>query len=86
MCLVASLFERSRQKKAAEKAQKRMEQAQAAAQASARAEREQMAANQAAEAQTVDVGETTSMSHAQRLHGVSSTFLASKGQNENLGD
>lgn len=86
MCLISSLIEQRKQKKAAKKAQKQAKAAQANAQAAATAEKNIQQAQTAAEAQTVDVGETTDMSNARRLHGVGGTYLASRQQNVSLGE
>lgn len=86
MCLIASLMEQRKQKKAAEKARKQARAAQANAQAAAASEKNVQQAQAAAEAQTVDVGETADMSNARRLHGVGGTYLASRQRNVSLGE
>ena len=86
MCMIASLMEQRKQKKAADKARRQAKAAQANAQAAATAEKNIAQAQAAAEAQTVDTGYTGDMSAAQRLHGVGSTYLASRQMNSSLGD
>lgn len=80
MCLISSIYEARKQKKAADKAQKQAKAAAANAQARAEGERNIASAQEAAEQQTLDAGDTSELSAAKRRHGVSSTYL-----NQSLG-
>lgn len=75
MCLIASLYEQRKQKKAAEKAHRQAKAASANSQARADAEKTIASAQEAAEAQTIDAPETSDLSNAMRRRGVSSTYL-----------
>ena len=86
MCMIASLMEQRKQKKAADKARRQAKAAPGTATAAAPAARHVAQAQAAAEAQTVDTGYTSDMSAAQRLHGVGSTYLASRQMKSSLGD
>jgi hypothetical protein len=75
MCIISSIYESRKQKKAAEKAQRQAKAASANARAAAESEKKIAESQQAAQAQTVETGDVSEMSAAKRKKGVASTFL-----------